>query len=106
MGKKKSDHIGATTEKGGRRRRRGAKIGPLQKKEKEEEKVGVPFKSPGGTPLTGSSDTTLQCTPEAVSLKDAEIGGTQGSQSTLEKENPRSRAYNLEPLVGLHRYCV
>ena len=106
MRKKKSDHIGVTMEKGGKRRRRAAIIGSLQKKEKEEEKVGVPFKSPGGTPLTSFSDTSLQCTPAAVSLKDAEIGGTQGSQSTLEKENPGSRAYNLEPLVGLHRYCV
>ena len=59
-------------EKGGRRR--AAILGPLRKEEKEEE-VDVPFKSSRGAPLTGSSTTSLRCTPTAASSKDAEIGG-------------------------------
>ena len=64
--KKKSGHIGAITEK-----------------KKEEEKLDVPFKSPGKAPLPGSSATSLRCTPAAASSKDAETGGAPKARKTL-----------------------
>ena len=60
-------------EKGGRRR--AAILGPLRKEEKEEEEVDVPFKSPRGAPLIGSSATSLRCAPTTASSEDAETGG-------------------------------
>ena len=82
-----------------------ATLGPLQKKEKVEEKVELRMfhlNPQRGAPLSGFYATSLQCTLTTTSSKDAEIGGHLGlikhsGERKLGESGIESRTYGWSP---------